>query len=410
MRGLTRRQWIILGVAWFGWVFDIMDTALFNFAKVPMLTEMLGAEQYKLRGPALEGEIQTIFLIGWSIGGLGFGILADQWGRSRTLIVTILVYSLLTGLTSFCQTPEQVMVLRFLTALGIGGEWAAGAALVAETFPDKARAPAAGLLQSAAAFGPALGAVANLALAGQSWRWLFVVGVLPALVCVAIRALVKEPEVPRTRTSPLAPLRELFADPKLRRNVLIAMVLGVVGVTGAGIAPFWLPNLVKEASTGLDPAEVARRLSYATFIFHGGTLTGVLLFPLLCEKLGRRGAFGLFFLLSPLALLVALYGGVTYERVLWLMPLNAFFAIGLSAGFALYFPELFPGRLRATGTGLAYNVGRIFSAPVPWVTGILITQMNGSVAVGVLMAASIYLIGLLAVPFAPETKGQALEA
>lgn len=413
-KGLTRQQWIILLVAWLGWVFDIMDSALFNFAKVPMLTEMLGGpEAYKLHGPALEGQIQTYFLIGWSIGGLVFGILADVWGRTKTLIVTILIYSLLTGLAGFCHTPEQIMVLRFLTALGIGGEWAAGAALVAETFPDKARAPAAGFLQSAAAFGPILAATANLGLAGQSWRWLFFVGVIPALVCVVIRLMVPEPERPATvaaRPKWNEPLRELFADPRLRRHAIIAMILGVVGVTGAGIAPFWLPNLVKEASEGMDAAEISRRISYATYFFHGGTLLGVLTFPLLCDKIGRKKAFGLYFLLSPIALVIALYGGVTYVRIIALMPLNALVAIGLSAGFPLYFPELFPARLRATGAGLAYNVGRIFSAPIPWITGLVITQMNGSVAAGVLMAACIYVVGLIAIPFAPETKGQPLEA
>ena len=158
-RRLNRTQWLILLVAWLGWVFDIMDTALFNFAKVPMMTEMLGRAQYKLIGPRVEGQIQTFFLIGWAIGGLIFGILADRWGRTRTLIVTILMYCALTGLTAFCRTPEQVMVARFLTALGIGGEWAAGAALVAESFPDDLRSIASSFLQSAAAFGPVFAAL-----------------------------------------------------------------------------------------------------------------------------------------------------------------------------------------------------------------------------------------------------------
>ena len=271
-RTLTRLQWSILLIAWCGWVFDIMDTALFNFAKGPMLTEMLGGPTaYKLNGPVIEGRIQTVFLIGWALGGLFFGLLADRWGRTRTLVITVLMYCGLTGLTALCRTPEQVVIARFLTALGIGGEWAAGAALVAESLPDRARISASALLQSAAAFGPWFAAFANLGLAGQSWRWLFVVGIAPAALTVFIRSRTHEPVSRRASSGFAEPLALLFADPKLRRNVLVAMGLGVVGIAGAGTAPFWLPNLVKAASVGMLPAEVAARTSYATLTLHVGT-------------------------------------------------------------------------------------------------------------------------------------------
>ena len=410
-RRLNKTQWLILFVAWLGWVFDVMDTALFNFAKVPMMTEMLGKAHYKLEGPRIEGQIQTWFLIGWAIGGLVFGILADRWGRTRTLIVTILMYCSLTGLTAFCRTPDQVILARFLTALGIGGEWAAGAALVAETFPNELRGIAAAMLQSAAAFGPIFAAIANLTLASTSWRALFVVGVLPALVCVLIRWHVPEPDrqVPAVKASgPLDSLRDLFGNPRWRRNAIVAMVIGVVGVTGAGIAPFWIPNLVKEASVGMSDVIIRTRTSQATMVIHIGTLLGVFAFPLLANRIGRRKAFGIFFICSPLMTALALFGGANYYRMLILMPLTTFFAIGVSAGFVLYFPELFPTRLRATGAGLAYNVGRIFSAPIPWLTGILMGALNGSVASGVLIASGIYVFGLIAIPFAPETRNQPL--
>ncbi len=408
-RRLSRLQWTILFIAWLGWVFDIMDTALFNFAKVPMMTEMLGASRYKLEGPRIEGLIQTCFLVGWAVGGLVFGILADRWGRSKTLIVTILLYCTLTGLTALCQNPEQVMVARFLTALGIGGEWAAGAALVAETFPTELRGIASSLLQSAAAFGPIFAALANLSLVHSSWRSLFIVGVAPAFVCVLIRFFVVEPERDSNlrsnlRVAPIVMLRELFSDPKLRRNTIVAMVIGVVGVTGAGIAPFWIPNLVKEASVGIATDLVRARTSNATMVLHIGTLLGVFAFPYLSDRVGRKPAFVVFFVMSPLMTAMALYGGAQYSRLLWLMPIATFFSIGVSAGFVQYFPELFPSRLRATGAGLAYNVGRIFSAPIPWLMGMLIGVFQGSVVAGILIASCIYLIGIVAIPFGPETK------
>ena len=404
---LTRIQWTIMGIAWLGWVFDIMDTALFNFAKVPMMTEMLGADRYKLEGPRIEGQIQTWFLIGWALGGLVFGIVADRWGRTKTLVITILMYCVLTGLTALCHSPEQVMVTRFLTALGIGGEWAAGAALVAESLPNDLRAIAATLLQSAAAFGPVFAALANFSLIHASWRALFVIGIFPAFICVFIRRQVPEPAISarRPKTNSLAMLKELFGDPRLRRNLISAMAIGIVGVTGAGVIPFWIPNLIREASQGLPEAVVRARTSDATMVIHIGTLLGVFCFPPLAERIGRKWAFAVFFAMSPITTALALFGGVEYTRLLFLLPLSTFFSIGVSAGFVLYFPELFPPHLRATGAGLSYNVGRIFSAPVPWLTGMVIAAFSGSVSAGVLVAASIYLVGLVVLPFAPETRG-----
>ncbi len=407
LSGLTRAQWIILGVAWLGWVFDIMDSALFAFAKGPMLIEMLGGkEAYKLNGPRIEGQIQALFLVGWAIGGLVFGIVADRWGRTRTLVLTVLLYSLLTGLTALCRTPEQVALVRFLSALGIGGEWAAGAALVAESLPDSARAAAAGFIQSAAAFGPWFAALANLAIPPGAWRPLFLVGILPALICVVIRLRIQEPERQKARPgSWLEPLKELFGEKRWRRNAIVAIVLGIVGITGAGIVPFWLPNLVREAGGGAGELAVRNFTSLNTFTLHIGTLAGVLVFPMLAERFGRKPAFAAFFILAPITAFLALYGGASLPRLLVLLPVSAFFSIGLSAGFVLYFPELFPARFRATGAGLAYNVGRIAAAPMPAVIGIVIGSMQGSVAAGVLVASMIYVVGLLALPWAPETKG-----
>lgn len=399
----------ILILAWLGWVFDVMDASLFAFAKTRMLTEMLGGEAaYKLQGAAIEGRIQTLFLVGWAIGGFGFGVLADRWGRGKTLALTIGLYALFTGLTGLCQTPEQVALARFLTALGIGGEWAAGAALVAESVPDSFRPKAAALLQTAAAFGPILGGLANLALKEQSWRWLFAVGVLPAFLAFGFRLAeghrpMEVKAAPETRL----PLSTLLS-PALRRSTLAAIVIGIVGVTGAGLIPFWLPNLVNAASEGLAKEAIVARTSYVTFALHGGTLAGVLLFPLLMARFGRRLPLALFFALAPITLLVALTGTPTYARLLLTLPFVSFVTIGLSAGFGLYFPELFPAALRATGAGLAYNAGRIVSAPMPAIVGAM--AKGGNVAGAVLLAGGLYAFGLIAVVFAPETKGKGLQA
>lgn len=412
--GLTKYQWLVLLVAWLGWVFDIADSAIFNLTKGSIVKEMLGGDAaYKLHGAAVEGQIQMVFIIGWAIGGLLFGVLADRWGRVRTMTLTILLYCVFTGLTALCRTPEQVAAIRFLTALGIGGEWAAGASLVAEVFPDRARAGAAALLQTAAAIGPVLAALANQAFAGQSWRWLFVVGVAPAILTVVIRAKVKEPErwvttVERKRGSWVEPLRALFANSRWRKNALLAMVIGLVGIAGAGNLSFWVPNLSDEASRSLGQKVMDEHRSYITYTMHIGTLLGVLVFPWICERLGRRAAFFAFFAACPLSLWLVLSGKPSFELLIVAVPFLAFFAIGLSAGYGLWLPELFPTAHRATGCSLAYNTARIGQAPWPWVTGEIIGKSHGNVARGVLVAGAMYLVGLVALPFAPETKGKPL--
>jgi MFS family permease len=410
-RGLTRVQWLILLVAWMGWVFDVADTAIFNLAKVPMLTEMMGAE-YAKNGAKIDGLLLSVFLVGWAIGGLIFGVLADRWGRTRTLVVTILLYCVFTGLTSLCTNPWQVGVARFLTALGIGGEWAAGAALVAEALPDRARAGAASFIQSAAALGPILAALANLALKGKPWQWLFLAGIFPALLCILIRLGVKEPDrTTRALAEPRSPLKELFATPQWRRNAIVAAVIGVVGIAGAGTATYWAPNLVKAVSAGMPKDVLDARTSNLTIVSHIGTLLGVFVVPWLCQIYGRRKIILAFFLAAPIALLVGM-ANPTFQSLMIFMPMVNFFAVGITAAFVLYFPELFPTRMRATGAGLAYNVGRLFYVPIPIITGALVDHfggpLKGGVSVAVILTGSIYLLGIAAIPFAPETKGKPL--
>ncbi len=405
-QGLTRNQWTVLLIAWFGWVFDVMDSALFSFAKVPMLTSMLGEAEYKLHGAAIDGKIQALFLAGWAVGGLLFGILADRIGRTRVLVITILLYCAFTGLTALCTTPEQVACVRFLTALGIGGEWAAGAALVAETVPNKARAAAAALLQSAAAFGPWMAALINIGLRGQPWQYLFIVGIIPAIVCIFVRTRTHEPE--HKKGSDKLPIVEVLRQSPWRRHAIIGMIICAVCIAGTQTATYWLPNLVKEVSPNLSKAVVDTRTSVLTLVSHLGTLIGVFLVPAICNRLGRKKTLGFFYLATPIIVVLALGGGTSYTHLLIFFPVIFLFAIGISAAFPLYLPELFPSRLRATGAGLAYNVGRAFTIAIPVITGAISTRAGGSIATAVTLSGTIYFLGIIALPFVPETVNQPL--
>lgn len=416
-KSLSRYQWTVLIIAWLGWVFDVFDTSLFFLAKQSIVKEFVGVHAYDKGGPGptYEAWVLAAFTLGWAVGGVIFGILADRWGRVKTMILTILLYCGFTFATLACRNIVEVGIIRFFTALGIGGEWAAGAALVAEVLPNRVRSAAASVLQTAAALGPILAALANIGLAHTNWRWLFVVGVFPALLTIWIRMSVKEPERWTTdralRPSALKTLGDFFKEPRLLRYLGLALVIAVVGIMGAGNISFWLPNLVKEISKGFSDADVRSRQSIAQMVMHIGTIAGVILFPILCDRIGRKKAFGLFFAVCPFVV-----GGVTfllyknivgYTGLLILAPVMAFFALGLTAGYPLYLPELFPTRVRATGIGLAYNTGRLLQIPWPIITAAIITSFGG-VAVGVGLTALVYFVGVVAILAAPETKGKPL--
>jgi MFS family permease len=403
MKSLTKHQKLVLIVAWLGWVFDVMEASLFALTKKPMLTEMLGAAKYAEIGPIWEGKIHTAMLLGWSLGGLIFGMIADRWGRSRTLLLTVFLYCLFTGLTAFCKTPEQVWVARFLTGLGIGGEWAAGAALIAETVPDHFRPKAAAFLQTAAAIGSICGVFINLSIGGLHWSYVYFAGITPAILCLAARWKLEGDE-PKKSTSSTLPVVDLLKSKPYNFNLLIAVIIGVVGITGGGILPFWLPNFVPLV---VAPEQEALYRNLSMIVLHLGTLAGVLVFPPLAAKYGRRPMFALFGICAAICLFFTATQVKSVTMLFILPPITSFFALGLTAGFGLYFPELFASRFRTTGAGIAYNSGRILSAPIPIWLGATVKEQGVQ---GTKVVALIYVLMLLGLLFAPETKDKPLEA
>jgi len=417
-RGVTRYQWFVLFVAWLGWVFDSMDATIYALVMEPALHELLskGGAAASTEAIGLHGGIIfSIFLLGWAVGGVLFGILADRFGRTKTLVFTILIYAAFTGLAALSASWWQLALYRFLTALGIGGEWAAGAALVAEVWPEDKRAKAAGILQSAWAAGFLIAAVVNMLMRHHGWRLVFLVGVLPAVVALVARLWVKEPErwtkahqrekATGTKTSPL---RELFR-PGLLRPTLVGSGLAFVAVFGLWGATNWTPTLVRSLPEveKLGQATAASYASYATMMLNIGALIGYLSFGPLADRFGRRPVFGLMclgsFIMLPLTFMVT----KSYAHLVVLLPVLGFFNNGIFSGFPIYLPELFPTRLRATGAGVCFNAGRVLASAGPFITGLLVASL-GTFGRAASAVAVIYLIGLLILPFAPETRGQAL--
>jgi MFS family permease len=417
--GVTPYQWLVLFVAWLGWVFDSMDATIYALVLHPALEELLGGASGT--PPSQEriawygGVILSVFLVGWAIGGVIFGLVADFFGRTKTLVLTILIYAVFTGLAALSQDWWHLAIYRFLTALGIGGEWAAGAAIVAEVWPEEKRARAAGILQSAWAAGFFLAAAVNLLLSGHGWRVLFVVGVIPAIVALLVRLWVKEPERwvqarlsdlhdPRRRSK----LQGLFQGPLLRPTV-IGSVLAFVAVFGIWGATNWTPTLIGALPdmAGLAKGTVSQYVSYAVMALNLGSLAGYLSFGPLADRFGRRPIFALMCLGSFILLPITFLTPHTYWHVLLLLPLLGFFNNGIFSGFPIYLPELYPTRLRATGAGFCFNAGRVLASAGPFLTGLLVTTF-GTFGRAASAIAVIYLVGLAVLPFAPETRGQPL--
>ncbi len=419
LRSISRYQWLVLLVAWLGWVFDSMDSTIYALVLHPALEELLSASPQGASNEAIGwygGMVFSIFLIGWALGGVVFGVMADYYGRTKTLVLTILIYAIFTGLAALSHTWWQLAMYRFLTAIGIGGEWAAGAALVAETWPENLRAKAAGLLQSAWAVGFFLAAALNLLLSGYGWRVLFWVGMLPAFVALIVRLGFKEPErwerMHISERCVQAPhqtkLAEIFRGCLLRHTV-VGSGLAFVAVFGLWGATNWTPTLVRTLPDlqGLSRSAITDSVSYAIMALNGGAILGYLAFGPLADRFGRKTVFAVMCLGSLFLLPITFLIPQSYAHVVVLLPLLGFFNNGIFSGFPIYLPELYPTRLRATGAGFCFNAGRVLAAMGPFLTGILTTTF-GSFGRAASAIALIYVVGLVILIFAPETRGQSL--
>jgi len=549
-RELTGYHWFVLAVCTLGWLFDCLDQQLFANARKPAVTELLQAAPADPKVEMYTTLATSFLLIGWATGGIFFGIMGDRIGRAKTMVWTILAYSMFTGLSGFAFTVWDFIFYRFMTGLGVGGQFAVGVSLVAEVMPDRARSPALGMLQALSAMGNVTAALIAMgfnylegtgqlpAAVPSAWRWMFAVGILPALLSVVVMTRLEEPERWKKMVAEGAgkgkagSLREIFGDPRWRRRVIVGMVLasaGVVGLWGIGFFMIDLnrsvfrkiseeearqqgeaeqdrqfvclalqsPAAIDEVkgrlapqkllgltATDDDPQEIfaaalrlrsegrtvspeavltaldqsgdgpgqssaqrKRRMDYlsppprdpqsvarhverislrdkrigqeagwwsaiTSMLFNIGAFFGIYLFSRVTQRIGRRPAFAIFFLAAMASTILAFLYMDSAADVFWMVPLTGFCQLSVFGGYAIYFPELFPTRLRSTGTSLCYNIARFVAATGPLGLGLLTSKVFGGSAepmryAGVTMCA-VFLLGIVVLPFAPETKGQPL--
>ena len=435
-RLLNRYHWFVLIVAALGWLFDCLDQQLFTLSRGRAMQALLppGSNIVEWGGYAT-----SVFLIGWASGGLLFGMLGDRIGRAKTMMITILVYSVCTGLSALSQTFWDFAAYRFITGLGVGGEFAVGVALVAEVMPDKARPGALGLLQALSTVGNISAALIGLGMAnleasgyigkGNSWRVMFLIGALPAFLALVIRARLKEPERwARLKASGEIAKRsaftygDLFRSARWRKNAIIGLLLACTGVIGLWGIGFFTPELVRTviskslAAQGmaaeLIPANVDGLASKALFMLQIGAFLGMLSFTWIAQKFGRRTALAIGFVMAMVSTATTFLYFKTTSQIFWLIPLMGFFQLSPFAIYAIYLPELFPTSLRSTGTSFCYNVGRFVAAVGPPALGLLTSRVFHDqpepMRYAGLTMCSIFILGLLVLPFAPETRNQPL--
>jgi MFS family permease len=410
-REVTRYDWLILLVASAGWVFDQFESQLFIITRDPLLAELSGSQTDQAAAHFWGDVLLGVFLVGGTVGGVLFGSLADRFGRKSMMSATILVYSIFSGLTYFATTLWHVAVLRFFVAMGVGGEWAVAAALIAEVFPAAARARASGIFHATSILGTWLAAAAGLAF-GAQWRGAYLIGILPALLVLWVRVVVREPERWRqadARGERMGRLTDLFGERQWARRAIPGLCLATVG-----LATFWgvtvagqdlMRELLLRNGVDLETARQRAKFAYGIVETAGGGL-GLLSFGPLAERFGRRGAFLFFQAIALVVVPITCYVPQTEGQMFCLLPIFGFFTLGIHAGFAIYFPELFPSRLRATGAAVCFNGGRLVAAPMLWLSGELKSRIGLELAVTGL--SLLFLVGIVLLLFLPETKGRPL--
>jgi MFS family permease len=431
---LTRYQWTVFAAAWLGWGFDVFDGLLFNYVApnaVPTLLHLtLGGAAARTATLFWTGLLTALFLLGWAAGGVIFGPISDRFGRRRTLMLTMLLYAAGTGACAFVTGMWQLILCRLVSSLGIGGEWAAGAAMVAEVVPEESRVEAGALLYTSAPVGLFLATAVNAAVAGgfarsapeTSWRYVLLCGLLPAALALVVRLYVREPERWQAAAARAARPRiaEIFRPalwPRTRSALLMTLTALLMWWSCNAFIPVVAATLgsAEAAQRGLDRAATGALVeswkTIATTAFNLGGLIGTLLTVPVAKRYGRRAMFAGYYAAAAVALLSTFGLDLPAELRLYLYFFVGLTVFGIFGSFTFYLPELFPTRLRATGSGFCYNIGRVIASAGPFVIGSVAAAGAGAPAVvlhALFLVGFVPLVGLLFIGQVVETRGQVM--
>jgi predicted MFS family arabinose efflux permease len=430
--GVTGYHWLVVIIASCGWLFDCMDQRIFALSREWAIKEILGAGAVDADVKSWGAWATGTMMVGWATGGIIFGMMSDRWGRVKTMMFTLLVYSGFTGLSGISRTVGDFMFYRFLVGLGVGGMFGAATTLVAESVPSRFRAVALGSLQALSACGNIMGSLlstqiqpgkADFLWGMSGWRIIFFVGILPAILVVPMMLVLREPEVwreakKRTQAKDgssrrIGSIPDLFRHPVWRRNLMAGVCLGLAGMAGLWGIGFFSPELISTALKGAPQHVVDSVRGYGTALQDVGAFLGMMTFTVAATTLGRRPAFLGAFILC-LATTVFVFNNLrSGSDAFWMLPMMGFAQLSVFGGYSIYFPELFPTRLRGTGVGFCYNTVRYLAAVFPpmlmFLNQLLIEQhVAEPFRRAATILSAVFVLGLVALIWAPETKGQPL--
>ncbi len=397
----TAKRALIAGAL--GWALDSFDINLYALV-LPSLMHALSLDQ------TTSGLLQSMMLLAGAAGGIGFGLLADRWGRTRALMLSVLLYSIFTAACGFAQTAAQLAVFRILLGIGMGGEWASGAALVAETWPDEHRGKALGFMQSFWAIGFLLAAVVNYLVQDVlhlDWRAVFFAGVLPALFTLWIRRGVEEPERwRRARASgPPATLRQAIGGSRTGITTALAL-MNACTLFGYWGFNTWVPSFLRAPAESGGMGLSNAMMSGFVIASNIGMWFGYVTFGFVSDRVGRKRTYLVYLIVA--AILVLAYTSTHTPIVLFALgPVTSFFATGYFSGFGAVTAEIYPTSVRATAQGFTYNIGRVASAFAPAIAGSVARSYGYAAALAI--AAAAFLAAAAFWMFIPETRGRKIE-
>ena len=435
-RTFNRYHWSVFIVASLAWLFDCLDQQVFNLSRDGAVDDLVSD---KSRATELAAYTTSFFLTGWAIGGLIFGSLGDRFGRARILTVSLLIYSVCTGLSSFASSYFGFCSCVFFTGLGVGGVFGLSVALVADSVPDQSRAPALGLLQSLSSWGNiaagltgmgiGLLAVKNFLPFGlKAWQAMFLAGALPAFLCVFILARLKEPgkwvaarAAGQKSGVKFGSYATLLKHPTWSKHAWLGLILCSAGIVGLwGIGNFH-PKIVRSiiethlAAANLSPAALASKKAYwsslGLLLQNIGGFFGMLSLAKFAQVKGRKPAFAVALTLSFFCTLLVFKFLREIDQIFWMLPIMGFGQYSVFGVYAIYLPELFPTSLRSTGTSFCYNFGRLAAATAPFTIGRITKSLGGNVEgfrTAGMWVSLVLLLGILVLPFLPETKDKPL--
>ena len=435
-RSFNRYHWSVFIIASLAWLFDCLDQQVFNLSRDGAVEDLIGN---KSRAIEFAPYTTSFFLVGWAIGGLIFGGLGDRLGRARVLTISILIYSICTGLSSFASSYAAFCACVMFTGLGVGGVFGLSVALVADSVPEHSRAPALGLLQSlsslgnisAGLLGMGVGLLATRHLLPfdlKAWQAMFLAGALPAFVCVFFLARLKEPEkwVKARAESGKMGVKfgsyfNLLKHPTWSRHAWLGLILcsaGIIGLWGIGnFHPKIVRSIIDQhlAADNLSPTALASKKAFwssvGLLLQNIGGFFGMLSMAKFAQVKGRRPAFALSLFMSFVCTLLVFKFLREINQIYWMLPVMGFGQYSVFGVYAIYLPELFPTSLRSTGTSFCYNFGRLAAATAPFTIGKITKSLGGNIEgfrTAGMWVSLVLLVGICVLPFLPETRNKPL--